>query len=332
MYLFKIISFHILVFLVPTLGIAGLIYNGINTEVQARYMDRVNSLAAIQESRVEELLADYKRELLHLTTYRMNAVVLENYKRTPSSDNLLLLNRALQDMRYSGGYRHTYALTQTGIVVASTDSTAVGTDMSTKEFFANAKTEPVVHRLFKDAFGKIYTSLAGPLVLDNLFVGVLVVERPVDDLFGLFHDHLGLGLSGEWGLASRTASGDALMIVPGRFDKNPNSPLESILSKEAETAPLTRALRGQEGVESSGTDFRGTPVISATRYIPEVDWGIGVKVDKAEVLEPLYRLRSIAVSTVIILFFACVITSLYTYRLMRRKVMYEKCDMCRLEK
>src|SRR4030066_573054 len=40
-------------------------------------------------------------------------------------------------------------------------------------------------------------------------------------------------------------------------------------------------------------DYRGKPVAAAWRYLPELDWGMVVKLDADEVFAPIYRQRAV---------------------------------------
>jgi PAS domain S-box-containing protein len=52
------------------------------------------------------------------------------------------------------------------------------------------------------------------------------------------------------------------------------------------TLPAAAAIKGQEGV-ASGIDYRGAPVLAATRRIPGTPWSLVAKIDRSEVYAPL---------------------------------------------
>ena len=318
MKLLRLVIFHLLIFGLPLAAIGAGVYGVVYKEALGRYIDRIGSLANIQKSRIEEILTDYNRELDQLTSRRQFRLTVQAYIDAQNRENLAQLNRALQDMQYAGSYAHVSVIGLNGIVLGSTRKESVGQDMSAQGYFAEAKEKNLVHHFYKSYSGQVYANLAGPLVLDNRTLGVLVAERDTEDLYKIFKDHSGLGESGEWGMATHATNGDALIIVPGRFDTDPRAALEHVLSKDATSAPLTRALQGVEDVWDTAIDYHGNSVIAATRYIPEVDWGIGVKVNKSEVLDPLMRLRQLMVTCAIVLFAACVVTSMYSVRILKK--------------
>ncbi len=50
--------------------------------------------------------------------------------------------------------------------------------------------------------------------------------------------------------------------------------------------PAANAVKGQEGI-MEGRDYRGVPVLSAARKIPDTDWFLVAKVDQAEIYAPI---------------------------------------------
>jgi two-component sensor histidine kinase len=95
----------------------------------------------------------------------------------------------------------------------------------------------------------------------------------------------GFGRSGEFVLASRT--GDQMVFLlrhgAGRVDYPPAVPVDSALAE-----PMRRALLGQSGTVV-GLDYRGATVLAAYEPVGELDLGIVVKIDLAEVQAPFKR-------------------------------------------
>ena len=96
----------------------------------------------------------------------------------------------------------------------------------------------------------------------------------------------------HWPLPSRTAEtllvrqdgSDVLFLNELRFARGSALTLRMPLSK-ADT-PAGRAAFGEESV-GLGTDYRGIPVLAATRVIPGSDWGLVARIDVSEAFAPL---------------------------------------------
>jgi two-component system, cell cycle sensor histidine kinase and response regulator CckA len=178
-----------------------------------------------------------------------------------------------------------------GLILASTDETQVGEDVSGKLYLPETQSlhegvsvtiEP--HR--SDGKGSLAFSL---LMRPDGHVNPAVIVMFVDiDAFvkPMFYTGEGMGERGAVMLFNENAQ----ILMPTKHPL-PNGTFGTVL----ETRFNTRAaLLAAQGTEESfvGKDFRGVPVLYATRsftIMPGVNWGMVVKVDRAEVLGQLWR-------------------------------------------
>lgn len=153
-----------------------------------------------------------------------------------------------------------------------------------------------------------------PLALDGDTVGTLRARLGTRDLRQVAGNYTGMGETGETLIALRDTAGRIRILHPVRFpesapgagpgggpmiDADP-APRERT-SEPAGGAgegpdggdePVARALAGQEGAFAEGlTDYRGEPVWAATRFLPELGWGLVVKADAAEERVPILEFR-----------------------------------------
>ncbi len=133
--------------------------------------------------------------------------------------------------------------------------------------------------------GKINMDLLVPLLAaGGEPVGLVMVEiLPETYLFPLIR---------SWPTPSRTAEtlvvrreGDEVLFL-NELRHRTNTALNLRLPLVTNGTPAARALLGQAGV-ARGLDYRGVPVLAAMRAVPETPWAMVVKVDEAEVAEPL---------------------------------------------
>ena len=115
------------------------------------------------------------------------------------------------------------------------------------------------------------------LELDGAMIGAMEVTIDGEDLRRVTQNYTGLGETGESLVVMRDPSGGALVLSSLRHDR-----LRRRIGFEG-SPYLVAALDGTEGVFGENVqDYRGIDVWGATRTLPDVAWGIVVKMDRAE--------------------------------------------------
>jgi PAS domain S-box-containing protein len=116
-------------------------------------------------------------------------------------------------------------------------------------------------------------------------VGVLLVRLNAMPLVRLTRRRAGLGMTGRTLIAIRADDG-AVHVLQGTEVGAPPSWEEVELGGPSD--PVALAMSEAEGAYADGiTDRRGQPVWAAVRYLPETRWGLVVKIDAEEALEPV---------------------------------------------
>lgn len=131
-----------------------------------------------------------------------------------------------------------------------------------------------------------------PVFLRGVLIGLLAVEVAADTIYNILDNYTGLDETGET-VISQFKEGHILLLNPTR-----NAPHlrfeEDIFAKQPESA-MYKALRGERGFGPS-LDYRGQAVLAAWEYLPRLRWGLVVKKDLSEVLNPSARLKNISFS------------------------------------
>ncbi|MBI5410538.1 MAG: PAS domain S-box protein [Nitrospirae bacterium] len=136
--------------------------------------------------------------------------------------------------------------------------------------------------------------VAAPILRKGEVVAVLALRLAKEEIYALARDYVGLGQTGEVVLGSLKED-QVVFVTPTRHD--PDAAFRRRLAREDPVArPLAEAARGAAGQgqgQGQGivADYRGVPVLAVWRSVPSFGWGLVVKMDEAEVLAPLVRLR-----------------------------------------
>lgn len=144
--------------------------------------------------------------------------------------------------------------------------------------------------------------------LDGQTIGYLAIAFTANALRELVGDFTGLGYTGEIVLASRNPNGDAVFLTPTRHD--PDVALNLTVPKENLKIPITHAINGVENVFTDYLDYREVPVLAMSMPIDEVQWGMVVKIDRAEVFQKLETLKYESLRSVVIAFLFSAILSI----------------------
>ncbi len=123
--------------------------------------------------------------------------------------------------------------------------------------------------------------ITAPVMLEGKFVGVFAVQLGNERFFRVARDATGLGISGENTFAQRDGSG-VLFTTPLKYRDAAALKFRMEPGKNR-AVPMFPAVAGESG---SGVkqDYRGKPVVAAWRYLPELEWGMVVKIDADEAL------------------------------------------------
>ncbi|MFZ2300645.1 MAG: ATP-binding protein [Gallionella sp.] len=130
--------------------------------------------------------------------------------------------------------------------------------------------------------------VAAPIIHGGVFRGVIAFQLSTENIYRVAMVTSGLGVTGETVLAKLTGADEALFVAPLRHD--PNAALKRKIDLNRMATPMRHALAGRYG-NGVAIDYSGRQVVAAWRYLPELRWGMVVKMDADEVFAPIYQQR-----------------------------------------
>ena len=150
--------------------------------------------------------------------------------------------------------------------------------------------------------------IVAPVMVDGKFRGMFAVQLGNSLFYQVATDATGLGMSGEVAFAQRDGDG---FVVATPLKHRPDAALKLKLGRqESLQTAMPLALFGEAGAGVM-PDYRGKQVLAAWRYLPELDWGMVVKIDADEVFAPIAHQRIVMLATVLVLLLCAGLVAYY---------------------
>ena len=126
-----------------------------------------------------------------------------------------------------------------------------------------------------------------PVFHNKKLMGFVAAQIDPEAIYEISHNYFDLGSTGEVVLAELVKNGTRI-VAPTRNDPEK---LFDFIEQMDEKSPLQiqKAVLGQSG-KDVGLDYRGIETVSAWGYIPPLAWGLAIKIDLAEVQQPIHKL------------------------------------------
>ncbi len=310
----KMILTLLLIALAPAFLVGSIFYFDEWSSLRSGELNQLSAIASIQQNRVEALVGQNSALLAGYTARTGLRGNLDRYNRAHhEADQALVQQSVASLLAGTKGLKSVSVLDPDGVVVASTQSDLAGEAYPNAGYVAQGRLgESAANYVARDAQGQLSLYLVGPLNLNGRLIGVAVIETDMSSLLDLTANYTGLGETGETIVAKHDEHGNALYLLPLRFDKT--AALRRRVAHTDTQSPVTRALAKQEGTFAGATDYRGQTVLVATRYIAGADWGLVVKIDQAEAYQPLARLSDLLLVVMFILSVVVIFVAFYLAR------------------
>jgi PAS domain S-box-containing protein len=199
-------------------------------------------------------------------------------------------------------------------------------DEQTAESFndpdGNTLKEAAQHTYFSSVYkgidDRFYMMVAAPIKDENdNLAAILIGKLDMAPLYALLKDTTGLGNTGET-IVGKLYEASRKVVFQNPTRHSPNAALrKEVIIGESSMRPLQESVKKANGFGIE-VDYRRKVTLSAWRYLPISNWGMVVKIDQDEVLEPTEKLKLIffsvgafifIISTIITLVFSRVLTN-----------------------
>lgn len=289
----RIIAIVFITFLFMTIFVGGVLVYVSNKVVK----NQIDSYLHLSSKSKAENIRTYLDDQIQSSEMLSGTYVYQAYLDNPSSaeakakvherlDSIILIDNTIIDIKL---------LNSSGRVLVSSDSKYEGEDVSSADYFINAKKKSYVKSVYYDsALNQNIYSISSP-VKDSKsgeLKGVSVSLYKTNELYNMVSNESGLGATEE----NFLVNSDKYFISPSLFLGS-----SVILNKVVDTQNVNQCFNTDEisyvtkngysglsdylGSKSifENKDYRGVDVIAAHEYIPETGWCLVTKVDSTQV-------------------------------------------------
>ena len=206
-------------------------------------------------------------------------------------------------------------LDKEGIIVVSSHEDR-GIDKSTHEIFLKGKEGVFIGGLHLSSFTHEYVlSISAPIVPNNQFSGVLVINFDVDkELFKITTDHTGLDQTGEVYLVNK----DGYMISPSRFIDDVILKQKVDLTHIQEAEDIGYQDISLEDVIVVNKNYRGVNSLIMHIHIPNMGWCLVAEIGTKEAFSPITQLTNTLLLIFAIFLFIAILISIFISRSITR--------------
>ena len=297
-------------------------YNMTRNALMVQIFNRLESVANVQQNRVEALLGERKRDLAALTDRPQVRALLQEYWADPDEPHRDALDRALAGIRLDEPHFRDIALLDLeGNVFASSNRSLLGRNLSAAPWFTAGRTQADVQLEYDEVHNQLAIRMAGPLIesdetpsaeegartTEQRPAGVCMLLTEADSLLNLAADRSGLGDSGEIILTRREPSGDVLALTPRR--RSVTAAMQLRVNHVGRDSVGVRELTTIDREVHEGINFHGTAVLAASRHMGVARWSIVVSIDKEEAFTPIQRFRDLVTWALVALMLLTVLAS-----------------------
>jgi PAS domain S-box-containing protein len=286
-----------------SMAVLGLImYGGVERELRDQTMEQLEGLAQFKLEALEGILAGWHDRVALVASPTELRRSLDELGRAGSPEAAAVISTILEDaLDASPLFQQLWVHDADGtpIVRAGAEGGAVpiGADLlddpSAGTRYGGVAFGPT---------GEPTVSFTAVLGIDDRRVGFLRAVLVIDEIVALSTNYEGLEETGETMVVARDPDGAPRVLHPVRFADGghvedasnqmlPGFPNGSGLLVDGDGAAVL-ALDGEEASFAGElTDYRGEDVWAATRFLPETDWGVVVKIDADEQVQPIADFR-----------------------------------------
>jgi methyl-accepting chemotaxis protein len=280
----RLICLFVLVATVP-MAIVSLVSFSISEQsLEQRSFDQLKTLAKDRAKSLEQLNSF---RIQQLTQIAQMPQVIDSVK----SGNTDALPETFAKMQQitggQDGFQNFKIISLDGKVMYAQDASLINSDYSANKFFQRGS-EEAFREYTQDNGNRIAVTTVPIIDSNEQKIGILIAQAGVLVLDKIVLDRDGLGETGETYLVNF----DKTMITPSRFTEG----LE--FKQKVDTLPVQECINGGKDISASiYPDYRGVPILGASKCESELGYVMIAEFDVAEIMIPVVALQNMYILT-----------------------------------
>jgi len=229
----------------------------------------------------QKLSKTFKRSALHSKDYKKlqqyYSPVLENYLNTYHYYNAFLISTegdvvlTIKEKKYLGSNLINGPLKESDLAVSAIKAIKnLQTTLSDFSFYQPSQSPALF--------------LSSPVYQQGILVGAITIQLYPSDLYQVITNTHNLGESGEFILA-KSVQDKILIVAPLRHQSD--AAFKKVVVDSKNQRPVSKALNGESG-QGEFADYRHKEIFAAWQFLPSLQLGIAVKIEKKRSLNILY--------------------------------------------
>ncbi len=273
-------------------------------------IEKLKDVATLQHKRIRQLLNSKKESVKLISSRTQLRLLVERIQNDYSQETQNSILKILDDAKNS-----TSNIKKLSIISLERDiivTTNIETTAQHKDTFTYSKqtTDDFLNiQLLQGGEGGLIIGFLEHLYIKGKLIGYISVEFSSLELLTIISDYTGLGHTGEVILAGKDTEGQTIFLTPTRH--NENSAFDIIISKGKVDIPIIFSMEGESSILEDYVDYRAISVLAISHHIPEVSWGMIVKIDSKEAFEKLDYLQTIIFQLTILLIIIAIGISIF---------------------
>jgi len=263
-------------------------------------ISKLNDIAILQHKRIRQLLTSKNESVKLIASRTQLRLLVERIQRIDSKELKSQLLKILADAKNSvSNIKKLSIISLERNIIVTTDIEITPQHQDTFIYSKKTTDDFFNIQIFRGDEGSLVIGFLENLYIEGKLIGYISVEFSSQELLNIISDYTGLGHTGEVVLAGKDTEGNTIFLTPTRHDEK--SAFNIIIPKGKVDIPIIYSMKGESAILKDYVDYRSVPVLAISHHIPEVSWGMIVKIDSREAFESLDYLLSFMLQLTILL-------------------------------